>query len=53
MNYARVFIEHIEFISIGVMHDDFRDSTHYKYDVALRRLAETLGFEAFSKRTPA
>ena len=31
------------------MHNDFRDSAHVDYDEAIRRLAETLGFEAFSQ----
>ena len=49
MNDAKAFLEHIEFISVRAMHDDFRDSTHIEYDTAIRRLAESLGFEAFSQ----
>ena len=49
MNDAKAFLEHIEFISVQAMHDDFKDSTHIEYDTAIRRLAESLGFEAFSQ----
>ena len=42
-------MEHLNFISISAMHDDFRDSTHGEYDMAVQRLVETVGFEAFSK----
>ena len=48
MNDERDFLENIKFISIRAMHDDFRDSPHVEYDIAIRRQAETLGFKAFS-----
>ena len=35
MNDVRAFLEHIEFLSVRAMHDDFKDSTHVEYDLAV------------------
>ena len=42
------FLEHLRFIAIRAMHDDFKDSAHVEYDTAIRKIAETWGFAAFS-----
>ena len=49
MHDTRAFMEHIEFLSVQAMHDDFKDSAHVEYDLTIRKLAESLGFEAFSQ----
>ena len=36
-------------ISVRAMHNDFVDSTHVEYDISVRKLAETIGFKAFSQ----
>ena len=41
-------LEHLRFIAIRAMHDDFKDSAHVEYDTAVRKAAETWGFAAFS-----
>ena len=45
----KAFLECIEFISERTMHDDFKDIMHVEYDPAIRRMAENMGFEAFSQ----
>ena len=45
----RAFLDHIYFIAIRAMHDDFKDAAHVEYDAAIRKLAEAHGFAAFSK----
>ena len=45
----KAFLEHLECISFRVMHNDFTDSTHVEYELAVRKLAESIGFEAFSQ----
>ena len=47
MTDARTFLEHLEFITVRAMRDDFWGITRVEYDFAVRRLAETKGFEAF------
>ena len=42
-------MEHLDFRSIRAVHDDFCDSAHVEYDMAVRRSAESIGFTAFSK----
>ena len=49
MNDAKTFLEHLKFISVREMQDDFKDSMHIEYDIAIRRLADSLGFKAFSQ----
>ena len=49
MHDYRGLMEHLDFISIRAMHDDFHDSAHFEYDMAVQRLAESIGFAAFSK----
>lgn len=45
----KALLEHIEFLTVRAMHDDFKDSAHVEYDLAVRVVAETKGFGAFSK----
>ena len=45
---TRAFLEHIEFLTVRAMHEDFRDLTHVEYDLAVRRSAENMEFKAFS-----
>ena len=45
---THAFLEHIEFLTVRAMHDDFKDLTHVEYNLAVRRFAENMGFEAFS-----
>ena len=44
----RAFLEHLYFLSIRAMHDDFKDSAHVEYDSAIRKVAEVEGFAAFT-----
>ena len=37
----RALLDHLNFITIRAMHDDFRDSAHIEYDLVVRRLAES------------
>ena len=41
--------EHIHFLSVRAMTDDFRDAAHVAYDTAIRKKAEVLGFSAFTE----
>ena len=47
---VKAFLEHLEFISVRAMHNDFINSTHVEYDMAIRKLVESIGFEAFSQK---
>ena len=42
-------MEHIHFLSVRAMTDDFRDAAHVAYDTAIRKKAEVLGFSAFTE----
>ena len=42
------FLEHIDFLTVRAMHNDFKDSAHVVYDQAVRKRAESQGFAAFS-----
>ena len=50
MHDVRAFLEHLEFISVTANHNDFVDSTHVEYNIAIRKLAESVGFEASSQK---
>lgn len=45
----KAFLEHMHFMTVRAMHDDFKDSAHVEYDTAIRKMAESMGFAAFSK----
>ena len=45
----RAFLEHLDFLTVRAMRDHFMDAALIEYDLAIRRLAETPGFAAFSK----
>lgn len=45
----RVFIQHMAFIANRAKSDEFKDCAHTEYDAEIRKLAETIGFAAFSK----
>ena len=47
---VKAILEHLEFISVRAVHNGFVDSTHVEYDIAVRKLAESVGFEAFSQK---
>ena len=49
MTDMTAFLDHMALIANRAMHDDFRDGAHYEYDCAIRKLAEKLGFAAFSR----
>ena len=42
-------MEHLHFLSVRAMTDDFRDAAHVAYDTAIRKKAEVLGFSAFTE----
>ena len=44
----RAILQHINLISHRAWHNDFLDSAHVEYDVSVRKMAETVGFEAFT-----
>ena len=44
----RACLQHLDFYTVRAMHEHFKDSAHIEYDLAIRRLAETQGFAAFS-----
>ena len=45
----KAFLDHMALIANRAMHDDFKDGAHYEYDCAIRKMAEKLGFAAFSR----
>ena len=45
----RAFLDHMALIANRAMHDDFKDGAHYEYDCTIRKMAEKLGFAAFSR----
>ena len=44
----RALLQHLNFISHRARHNDFLDSAHVEYDLAIRKTTETMGLEAFS-----
>ena len=44
----RAFLEHMHFIAVRAMNDDFKDAAHVAYDTSVRKLAEAHGFAAFA-----
>ena len=49
MHDVWAFLEHIEFLSVRAMRDNFKDYTDVEYDLAVRQVAESIGFEASHK----
>ena len=49
LNDHRVFLEHLDFLTVYAMHDHFKDAAHIEYDLVISWLTETQGFAAFSK----
>ena len=44
----RAMLEHVNFVTTRARDDYFRDSAHVEYVLAIRKLVENIGFEAFS-----
>ena len=45
----RAFLQHIAFVANRAKSDDFKDTAHIDYDCEIRKLAESIGFVAFSR----
>ena len=43
----RAFLEHLQFLASQAKNDDFREVMHVDYEIDVRKLAETEGFQAF------
>ena len=44
----RALWQHLNFISHRARHNDFVDMAHVEYDLSIRKMAESMGFKAFS-----
>ena len=47
----RALLQHLNFLLHRARHNDFLDTAHVEYDTSIRKMAETMGFEAFSSAT--
>ena len=45
----RAFLEHLHFLSVRAMTDDFKDAAHVAYDTAICKKAQVHGFATFRK----
>ena len=48
MSDHRAFLQDLDFLTVRAMRKHFKDAAHIEYDLAIRRLAETQRFAAFS-----